>query len=176
MVKCDWMHAADMGILSYELGELWWSCLPELGATTARAEGFKVLKDKLKRHYRSHPRSRTMSKVPMKRLTLTKVKPRDGNPKLKAKAAQTRHLLDFSRELAEELRGNALGENRFQSISALKEIYDLANQDTLTFEDLQRWRGLAVMHMYLPFAIIIAGLEFSSSQTNHGNRNKEVGL
>ena len=118
MVKLDWMHCADMGVLSYELGELWWSILPDLGAN--RAEGLDVLKTRIAAYYDV---AKPASRIPLGRLTLRKIKA-DSHPKLKAKAAQTKDLLAFSVSLAAEMRhANAsIGEDRYQSSLCLSEI------------------------------------------------------
>ena len=84
MVKLDWMHCADMGVLNYELGELWWSILPELGAN--RLAGLDVLKVRIAAWYAA---TKPASRIPIGRLTLRKVKA-NLHPTLKAKAAQTR--------------------------------------------------------------------------------------
>ena len=144
MVKLDWMHCADMGVLSYELGELWWSILPELGAN--RLAGLEVLKVRIAAYYAA---TKPASRIPIGRLTLRKVKA-NLHPKLKAKAAQTRDLLAFSVNIAEEMRhvNPSIGEDRYQSILCLSEIYVLAKHASLADDDLAHWRWLAAVHMY----------------------------
>ena len=152
MVMLDWMHAADLGILGYELGEALWSLLPALvgmpASTKARHEGFKVLKARLKNYYKENP-DKVHSKVPMKKFTIWKIKGR-GRPKLRAKAAQTRDLLPFVLQLATEFRDyeGDFGEDRFQSLTHLSKIYALAERSELSDQDLMEWRWWGALHMY----------------------------
>lgn len=73
----DLMHAGDLGVLSYELGEVLWTILPQLGAGpgrsrgAARAAGLQVFKTRLKAFYKER---RTDSRLPLKRFSLRKVK------------------------------------------------------------------------------------------------------
>ena len=77
MLKLDWMHAADLGVLGYVIGEIFWSLLPALAATGGRATaavretGLLELKRRLQRYYKS---SKVSNRLPLKRLTLGKIK------------------------------------------------------------------------------------------------------
>ena len=152
MVKLDAQHALDLGTLSYELGEIWWSLLPRLasaatgGAHRDRSTGLKELQRRLKRYYSER---RVDSKIPIKRLTLRKIKARR-HPKLKAKAAQTRRLVPFTLELAAEFRDTdgEVGQHRLESMTCVSEIRELVSKRELTNADLLRWRGLEATHMF----------------------------
>ena len=41
MVKVDWMHAADLGVLTYLLGEVFWSLLVPMAGATGGRIGFR---------------------------------------------------------------------------------------------------------------------------------------
>eukprot|EP00973_Karenia_brevis_P025165 3471720-Karenia_brevis.AAC.1 len=115
MVKLDFMHAADLGILGYELGEIWWSILPDMASAhhqgNSRTEGFEILKQELKEYYKQH---KITSKLPLKRFSLTKIKSVRRKPKLKAKAAQARKLVPFTLNLCSRYKHqNPLGEHRY---------------------------------------------------------------
>ncbi|CAK0905301.1 unnamed protein product, partial [Prorocentrum cordatum] len=150
MVKADWMHAADLGILVYELAESWWSMLPELGDTDrkiSRETGLGILKRRLRQHYRD---TKCASRLPLKRFGLTKIRARQRHPKLKAKAGQARKLLGFTVDLARECqdKNDAIGAARLQSLECLSEVYDIANKAELQAHELTRWRYLMHLHNY----------------------------
>lgn len=152
MVKLDWQHAFDLGTLSYELGEALWSLLPSLalrasaGSKRDRETGLLEFKKRLRLYYK---RERTDSRIPIRRFGLTKVKGKR-HPKLKAKAVQTKRLLPFVANLAEELRSadGALGEHRYQSLSYARRICDLASRRELTKQDMLDWRAWQALHMW----------------------------
>ena len=152
MVMLDWMHDADMGVIPAEIGEIWWSLLPRLATDRrfgrVRPSGLKALKGRLRRWYRAH---KTKSQIPVNRLTLRKIKgAKSPHPKLKAKAAQARYLVPFTLALADEFRmgEGEFGEERYQSISFLSRICELANQKELSGEELVNWRLWSAYHMY----------------------------
>ena len=152
MVVLDWMHDVDLGIVAYELGEVLWSILPQLGDAAAssdkarRSSGLRALKDRLKEFYEANG---TESRIPVKRLTLRKIKSKKF-PKLKAKAAQASRLVPFCLELAAEFRGHDgdLGENRYRSMELLRDLCRLGSRRSLTAQDLAEWRAKAAFHMF----------------------------
>ena len=87
MVASKW-KAVDHGVLSYALGEVFWSLLPHLAPEstdtvgTERQKGLAVLKSRLKEYYKARKIS---SKVPMRNFSLRTFKT-NKRPKLKAKA------------------------------------------------------------------------------------------
>ena len=152
MLKLDWMHAADLGVLVYVLGSVWWSLLPALASprgrptTAVRETGLSALKDRLKTYYRDR---KVSNKLPLKRLTLGKVKAKCG-PKLKAKAAQAKDLLRFTVELAEEFKddGSPICAQRCQMMSELASMYALAQKHSATADELMAWRAHAASFAY----------------------------
>ena len=151
MVKLDFMHVADLGILPHALGGLFWSLLHPLcakdGVANSTDRGFQILKRRIKQFY---DRVKPDSKMPMARFTITKIKSGRRPPKLKAKAGQAKRLLPFALELAKEFRmdGGEFGELRYQCLKHLADIYDLARKKQLTEAEVDSWRWLAAMHMY----------------------------
>ena len=153
MVMLDWMHCADLGIIGYELGEILWTILPRLAPVRTRywmvnrQRGLQVLKARLARYYANN---RQKTRLPLRRLTLRKIKVKR-HPKLKAKAAQARGLVPFVEELAKEFCGvdGQLGEDPFKCIWHLARICELASRRELTAEELLQWRVLATHHMFV---------------------------
>ncbi len=151
MVKLDWMHAADLGVLVYVIGEVWWSILPALAGGNGRSAaqkrelGLRELKGRLKAYYSEH---RISNKLPLKRLTLNKIKSK-GHPKLKAKAAQAKDLLRFTTLLADEFKSDAapIAESRYQMMQELSAMYVLAALREVSSQQLMDWR----MHASLFF-------------------------
>jgi hypothetical protein len=144
-------EAMDIGVLTYEFGEVWWSILPHLapaGTTKAqrRAAGLKVLKARLQEYYKT---TKVSSKMPISRLTLRKIKSKK-HPKLKAKAGQTRCLMPFTLALAKEHRhlDGEMGEHRYLALSLIADVCDMAKQRELTEQQLMQWRYSMAMHMF----------------------------
>ena len=77
----------------------------------------RELKGRLKAYYSEH---RISNKLPLKRITLNKIKSK-GHPKLKAKAAQAKDLLRFTTLLADEFKSDAapIAESRYQMMQEL---------------------------------------------------------
>ena len=155
MIKLDWMHVMDLGILTYVLGEAWWALLPKLaprlwvGRRVSRGRsrnlGLHFLKDRLRKYYRDH---KIDTKIPVERLTLRKIRVRQ-RCKLKVKAAQSRRLLPFTLSLARELcRGQGVDKHRLDSLECLSEIFRISDQAELTEEGLMQWRRLAANFVY----------------------------
>ena len=152
MVKLDWQHAQDLGTLSHEVGEVWWYLLPRLAESASgrtksdRASGLTELKRRLQKFHKEH---RVDSRIPIRRLTLGKIKAKK-HPKLKAKAVQTNRLVPFTLDLASEFRSadGDLGEDRFQSLRHVAQICDLASRRELTRQDLYNWRVSQALHMF----------------------------
>ena len=151
IVKADFMHAADLGILPHALGELFWSLLRRLsmqdGGAASRDKGFIVLKRRIKEYYH---RTKPDSKLPMKRFTINKIKSGRRPARLKAKAGVAKRLLPFALELAQEFREDDgdMGEYRYQCVRHLADIYDLARKRELTEAEVDNWRWSAAMHMF----------------------------
>ena len=154
MIKLDWMHVVDLGLLTYVLGEAWWALLPKLaprvwgrqgGAQKKRALGLHNLKAKLREYYRMH---RTDTKIPVERLTLRKVRAKK-HPKLKAKAAQARRLLPFTLSLARDVwRRRGVDGHRLQALECLSDIFALNDLRELSEDGVMEWRRLNATFMY----------------------------
>ena len=132
-VKIDWMHCADLGVLVYLLGEVFWSLLDDLAGLAVgtlaarRARGFKELKKRIRQYYSE---KRISTRVPLKRFKVTRIKSGNKSPKLGVKAVQARKLLPLAPCLVAQCRGlhRRFAENRFQCVHILCKIYELSNK------------------------------------------------
>jgi hypothetical protein len=148
---CLTNKAVDSGVLSYVIGEMWWSMLPHLAgedgerAGNARQRGMESLKTRLLNYYKNH---KVSSKIPVRRLKLTTIKCKK-HPKLKCKAGQARRLVNFTTNLAAEFEDcdGELGTHRHHAMCSLQEICRLANKRELSKNELLQWRQLAALHM-----------------------------
>ena len=79
MVVLDFMHCVDEGITTYILATIWWTILPHLTRVASRSQqhvrqcGLKRLKTRLSKWYSER---RTDTRVPVRKLTLKKIKMR----------------------------------------------------------------------------------------------------
>ena len=102
--KCfqmDWLHAVDQGVAADFLGNLFWMCLPKLPGRSRKQqtqEMFMLTQDYYDRKQVDSRFSDLTTKLNFKSLKV--------GPKLRAKAAEARGLLDFGVELAEGLLSN----------------------------------------------------------------------
>ena len=152
MLKLDWMHAADLGVLVYVLGEVFWSLLPMLAGAggrptiAVRERGLMELKQRLRAYYKT---SRVTNRLPVKRLTLGKIKSRT-EPKLKAKAAQAKDLLQFAVALAQEFKedGSDVARSRCHAMEELAAMYALVRQHEVSADELMAWRAHAAMFAF----------------------------
>ena len=154
MIKLDWMHVVDLGVLTYVLGEAWWALLLKLAPRVwgrrpsrakSRALGLLALKARLHKYYTDH---KIDTKIPLSRLTLRKIRVKK-NPKLKAKAAQARRLLPFTLSLARELlQDPGVDRHCRESLESLSEIFRLNDQSEITEDGLMQWRRHAATFVY----------------------------
>jgi len=152
MITCDYMHAVDLGILLYQIGQVWWTILPHLAPesrnkrSTARQKGLQALKARLRLYYKAR---RTKSQLPLRRVTLNWLRTKHGI-KLRAHASQANALVGFTADLAEEFKQHDghLGNHRCCSMQSIASIARLSRQDVLTEGDVTAWRRLSVEHMF----------------------------
>ena len=142
----------DLGVLAYQLAEVWWAILPHLAAESslqegsARQKGLAALKSRLKVYYKTH---KVQSKFNLRKMTLKWVRGKSGT-KLKAKAAQANALVGFTAGLAQDFQefdGDA-GQYRHKCMQSLAAICALARQDVLTEQELMAWRRFSVEHLF----------------------------
>ena len=95
----------------------------------------------------SHRQNRSKTRLSAKTIGVKKIKSKR-YPKLRAKAAQARHLIHFALELAREYRHTAGGEDRFQMMHHLSLMYDFATKTELSHDDLKMWRWSSSLFMY----------------------------
>lgn len=94
-VCIDWLHTVDLGVAQDVLGNLFWEALSlEVGS---RARQLQALWEKVQEYYR---RQQPASKLDA--LTLEMLRQPGKSPKLKAKGGETRYLVPFAAELAQQ--------------------------------------------------------------------------
>ena len=98
-VMIDVLHCVDQGVASHVIGNIFWElvCAHKWGKPTQEANVAELMKQM---HALYAPQE-TSSKVQGK-LTVERIRSTNGWPKLKAKAAATRHLAEFALALAIE--------------------------------------------------------------------------
>ena len=123
MVCIDILHACDLGITQDTLGNVFWEALRELCPGKNEHERIRHLWQKMKNHYK-------LFKPPSQLQTLTKemIKHDKKAPKLRAKGAETRHLVSFGLQLAIEMQeklGTPHSSTVCQCLSHLMDFYML---------------------------------------------------
>ncbi len=123
-VKIDVLHCVDLGVASHILGNIFWECIlaHAWGYTTFALNTQALMKD-IKEFYR---RTRTKSKLDGD-LTPERLRTAGGWPKLRAKAAATRHLAPFALELAHRF----LGVRRVAIAQLLVRFYELIGEEQM---------------------------------------------
>ena len=96
----DWMHCVDLGVAQDLIGNLFHEVQRQLPGTTMDAR-MSVLLQRLKVYYQTLPPSASR----LNTLTCEMIKQPNKGPKLRAKAAETRHLIPFCAALAREFCG-----------------------------------------------------------------------
>ena len=96
----DWMHCVDLGVAQDLIGNLFHEVQRQLPGTSMDAR-MSVLLQRLKVYYKTLPPSASR----LNTLTCEMIKQPNKGPKLRAKAAETRHLIPFCAALAREFCG-----------------------------------------------------------------------
>ncbi len=99
-VEVDLMHAGDLGILQYVLGNVLFECFGELGGVLARPD--QTLGELLQL-LKTFSRELGQAQPPLNGLTLPMIRKVGKPPKLKAKASETRRALPCVLRLLEVL-------------------------------------------------------------------------
>ena len=97
----DWLHVVDLGVAQDHIGNLFHEVAEKLPGAT-RADRVHALFLKIRQFYREQP-ARTCH---LNHLTPEMIKPEGQGPKLRAKGAETRHLIKFAASLAREQAGD----------------------------------------------------------------------
>ena len=98
-IMIDILHTVDQGVASHVIGNIFFQCVSDhVFGGSNQQENLAILQDRLHAHYKVHkPHSKIQGE-----LTLDRIRTSNGWPKLKAKAAATRHLAGFALQLARE--------------------------------------------------------------------------
>eukprot|EP00969_Alexandrium_andersonii_P250646 11078119-Alexandrium_andersonii.AAC.1 len=122
MVVIDVLHCMDLGCSQDMLGNVFWEGL-SLYTARNRSEQIKLLWASMKAHYKA-----MKTPVQLQSITEEMLKKDKKPPKLKAKGAETRHLVLFGLEIAQAMdQEHNTTHNRtvLQAMSKLAEIYIL---------------------------------------------------
>ena len=123
-VTVDVLHAVDLGIAARIIGDIFFDVLPALGRN--QDAQLKALNARIKAFY-SDPSFGSKSRL-QGDLQLGDLKTTSGWPKLKAKAAATRHLAPFAAKLANEFNAQSLHDQQRQTvIDCLVAFYETLN-------------------------------------------------
>lgn len=122
MVMIDVLHAMDLGITQDVVGNLFFEMLElRILAGASREARLTSLWAKLKAHYKAMKTSNRLQK-----LTMGMVKADKKPPKLRTKAAETRHIMPFAVEIAQELHAadpSVHNATILQMVSGLFDLY-----------------------------------------------------
>lgn len=118
MIMVDVLHCLDLGVSQEALGNLFHYFMTKMSVGKNKSERLFVLWRKIKDYYdRSRPPSR------LNKLTEEMVKRSGKSPKLRAKGAETRHLVPFSVELCDDLCKNEPTVFHETLLSMFKHLY-----------------------------------------------------
>ena len=170
----DVLHTLDQGVASHIIGNIFFLCVSEhaFGGTTQQAN-LDVLAEEMKAYYK---RNRHIDSKMQGKLTLDRIRTTNDWPKLKCKAAATRHLAPFALELAQRFCGRAeiavctllvrfydllSSEGQFLSPAAkaevpglgrrLCEVYCLLARQALN-DRVRKWKIMPKLHLFLHLA------------------------
>lgn len=112
-VKIDWLHTMDLGVCQTILGNVLWECLPFLNGDNQK-DRMKSLWLLITEYYSTaNPSTR------FQKMTFEMIKLSGKGPKLRGKAAETRHLVPFVQQLA------AAHAHRSKHCSAVNDLMQL---------------------------------------------------
>ena len=117
----DVLHALDLGMAQEIIGNIFWESLGTFAKGKNKEAQLSDLQFKMKAHY---SRMKTMNRIG--NLTRDMVRSEGKSPKLKAKGAETRHVVPFALEIATALHaqyGNKHSENVLRCVSGLMDLY-----------------------------------------------------
>ena len=118
-VMADVLHALDQGVASHLVGNAWWELQEVFGAST-QSRRIALLEADCKRWHREKGLEYTLQG----KLTVERVRTSAEWPKLKAKGAATRHLLDYTVHLAATHNGGSRHDmNRLAACQLLQTFY-----------------------------------------------------
>jgi len=123
-VMVDVLHAVDQGVAAHIIADIFFDVLPKFGGN--QQSQLQTLNRRIKNFYKSGSfgnKSRLQGD-----LTFMNMKTAGGWPKLKAKAAATRHLAPFAAQLSSEFNTNSPHDRQRQTvIDCLVAFYDLVS-------------------------------------------------
>ena len=153
MVVIDVLHCMDLGCTQDMLGNVLWEGL-SLYPGTSRAKKLKSLWAAMKAHYKS-----MKTPVQLQNITEEMIKREKKSPKLKAKGAETRHLVFFGLEVAQLLHQK---DHTIHSNTVLKAMTNLA--EVYILFGLPEWDGDAAALAFRSFCELYGALYREASR------------
>ena len=155
-VKIDWLRTADLGMTQVILGNSLWEALAFLPGNT-QAEKVSNLWFRIKAWYK-----KTKPSTQFQGLTLEMLKLPGKGPRLRGKAAETRHLVPFALELAREFRGQSYHANLvYEVLEHLASIY--------TFLDMQPFPATSAAQECNDLCVKFVALSLEAEQLGRVN-------
>lgn len=132
-VMIDILHCVDLGVASHIIGNIFWELI--LARTWGKPnaeENTAMLYKEMQAHYKS---TRETSRLQGK-LKVERIRTSGGWPKLKAKAAATRHLARFALKLAlDHNDGTVHNRRRLGVAQSLVDFYDIIEREDMFLSD-----------------------------------------
>ena len=121
-IVIDVLHTLDLGCSQDALGNLFWLAIEELEKGRSREARVESLWEKVKSFYKvANAPSRIQT------LTVTMIRMDNKGPKLRTKGAETRYLVPFGTQLAQQLVDNndsPFNQGVLKLFESLLELYD----------------------------------------------------
>ena len=122
MVAIDVLHACDLGCTQDAVGHILWEALEKLMKGNSRAARLQRLQLRLKGYYKSHKPPAQIQTLTLEMIRSTNGK-KTKTPKLRAQGAETRHIVPFALELAQDLH-HKFNSSHSQTLSMVSKLFD----------------------------------------------------
>ena len=124
-IMIDILHTVDQGVASHVIANIFWECVKKhVWHPSRQDDNVEGLMHDIQQHYKSSATPKGHSRLQGK-LIVDRLRSASGYPKLKAKAAATRHLADFALILARR----HLDAKRVALIEMLVRFYTIVHSD-----------------------------------------------
>lgn len=163
-IMIDILHTVDLGVAAHVIGNVFWElvCAHAWGFPT-QEKNVEALMEEMQRWYKStKATSRVQGKLTVERIRTTK-----GWPKLKAKAAATRHLAKFALVLASRYGGSSAHDRRRVAIcQMLVRFYELVDGEGMFLSEAAKaeipdlGKHFGVLYSHLATEAAVNGVRF----------------
>ena len=121
----DVLHVLDQGVSSHTLGNVFWELKAKFGGATQELQVANLYAD-MKAWHKANKRPMELQG----KLTVARLRTGKDWPKLKAKGASTRHLVDYAFDLASRHNsGSVHDRQRLAVVQILKSFYDTCHAE-----------------------------------------------